>query len=474
MEAAALEAMGFSLGGDEAGPVGLARRAEWKPLARMRWCPDCLSEEPYHRLAWSWPFLRVCPVHGLKLRDSCARCEATGVSDFYTGWHRTGLTACPAGHSLLDQPTERVPDCSGAASIYRLGGFRCDGRDLPAEFLGRPFAQTVKFVIALGFLNQVVADRHNNCVANVAHARDYRLLEAGVRIARGWPDTFDRLAEAVRLAYGSRRSLLRQYGRLYTFAASGAPQAYLPLVREAFATHLLRRPGGPGDTWPEFLPPPPDFGETVGLDETRRLLRLSKRSFARLTKTAAWADMSPCGQDLFRRSDVFELGSRLSRYVPIEEACRVLGLGTARETEQFCRVFGIVPLLWARKAARLAMNRSFDLDELERALAGMRAAGRASPPVCPVGWRTVARQASRQAKLGDRTLHTALLSGRLQPYVAYPDRQGLAAFTFDATEVAEVVPPTRTRRRLSNASSSDAAARAGVRPICCHSRCRRR
>ena len=438
MEVAALRSMGLEQDGDQAGPVGLARRAEWKPFARMRWCPACLAEKPYHRRAWSWPFLRVCPVHGLKLRDRCVECEATGLSDFYTCWHRTGLTACSAGHPLPNQPTEAVADCSGAASIYRLCGLRCDGPELPSVFVDRPFGQTIEFVIALGFLNQVVAERNSNKVANVAHARDYRLLEAGVRIARGWPDTFDRLAEAVRLAYGSRRSLLRQYGRLYTFAASGAPEAYLPIVREAFAAHLIRRPDGP-DTWPDFLPVPPDRGETVGLEQTRRLLGQSKLSFARLMKTVVWKDMPACGPDLFRRADVFALKGRLSRCVSIDEARSVLGLGKSREIEDFCRAAAIVPVPWASNAAYLAQNRSFELDDLERALARIRRAGRTSPPVYPVDWKTVTKRASGRARIGVCKLHAALLSGRLQAYVAHPDRKGLEAMTFEAAEVGDVI-----------------------------------
>ncbi len=439
MEVPALSSMGLAHDRDQSGPVGLARLAEWKPFARMRWCPACLSEKPYHRRAWSWPFLRVCPVHRMKLRDSCAECEATGVSDFFTGWHRTGVTTCFAGHSLTHQPTEAVPECVGAAAVYRMCGLHCDGPDLPTEFVGRPFGQTIEFFIALGFLNQVVANRNNNEVANVAHARDYRLLEAGVSIARGWPDTFDRLAEAVRLAYGSRRSLLRQYGRLYTFAASGAPEAYLPMVREAFAAHLLRRPDGPGDRWPDFLPPRSDLGETLDLEETRRFLCLSRVSFARLAKTSIWKEIPACAPDRFYRSDVFALKSRLSRCVPIEEAQRRLGLETPQETEEFLRVAAVAPIAWARRAKYFAQNRTFELDDLERALARVRQARRPSAPLRPVNWKAVMQRVCGRSDAAIGKLHAALLSGRLQAYLAHADREGLETMTFEEAEVTDLV-----------------------------------
>ncbi len=440
MEVATLTSMGLARDKEEeVGPVSLGRRAEWKPYARMRWCPACLSERPYHRRVWSWPFLKVCPVHRLKLRDSCTECEAIGVSDFYTGWHRTGLTACFAGHPLPGQPTEAVPECDGAAAIYRMCGLRCVGPDLPTEFLDRPFGQTIEFVIALGFLNQVVADRNNNKQANVVHAGDYRLLEAGVRIARGWPDTFDRLAGTVRLAYGERRSLPRQYGRLYTFAASGAPAAYLPMVREAFATHLLRRPDGPGDRWPDFLPLPRDCDEIISLEEARGLLGLNKLSFARMTATVVWKDMPFFGPGLFRRSDVFTLKRRLSRCLTIDEAGKLLGIETSQETEMFCRVAAIAAVSWAPKAKYLSQHRSFELDELERALARVCRAAQTCPPVCPVDWQTVVQRAFGRSIIDIGKLHAALLSGRLKAYVAFTDRRGLEAMTFEDAEVCELI-----------------------------------
>lgn len=40
----------------------------------LRYCPDCLAENGYYALTWSFPWLEGCPRHGLRLLERCGHC----------------------------------------------------------------------------------------------------------------------------------------------------------------------------------------------------------------------------------------------------------------------------------------------------------------------------------------------------------------------------------------------------------------
>ncbi|MFX0172495.1 MAG: TniQ family protein [Candidatus Hodarchaeota archaeon] len=45
---------------------------------QLRYCPMCWNDENerYFRISWRYPFVVVCQVHGIKLRDTCPSCNA--------------------------------------------------------------------------------------------------------------------------------------------------------------------------------------------------------------------------------------------------------------------------------------------------------------------------------------------------------------------------------------------------------------
>jgi hypothetical protein len=158
-----------------------------------------------------------------------------------------------------------------------------------------------------------------------------------------------------------------------------------------------------------------------------------------MTKTSAWGNMPHSGPGRYRRSDVFALKHRLSRCVDVFRAQTVLGVATLKEFDEFCRAASIAPVPWSRKVESLARSRTFELNDLERALARIREAGRTSPPSCPINWRAVARRAGGRRVIYNSDLYAALLSGRPQAYVAYPERDGLEALTFEEADVVRVL-----------------------------------
>jgi hypothetical protein len=49
----------------------LARSA----VKRLRWCPDCLKQERYYSLLWSFPHIPGCPQHGIWFLEVCPHCQ---------------------------------------------------------------------------------------------------------------------------------------------------------------------------------------------------------------------------------------------------------------------------------------------------------------------------------------------------------------------------------------------------------------
>ncbi len=64
------------------------------PSKNARYCPACLEEDldPYFRYSWHLPFVTVCPVHRLLLRDRCPHCHAP-VNYWATTWKHS-ITSC--------------------------------------------------------------------------------------------------------------------------------------------------------------------------------------------------------------------------------------------------------------------------------------------------------------------------------------------------------------------------------------------
>lgn len=74
-----------------------------KGISRV--CVECLRENPYHRLAWDFAPVTVCPVHATQIIGACPRCRTP------LHWRRNKLTECGNGHDLLEcsMREQRVP-----------------------------------------------------------------------------------------------------------------------------------------------------------------------------------------------------------------------------------------------------------------------------------------------------------------------------------------------------------------------------
>lgn len=70
-----------------------------------RVCVECLREDPYHRLAWDFAPLAVCPVHATQIIGACPQCKQP------LHWRRNKFIECGNGHNVLEcsKTPQRVP-----------------------------------------------------------------------------------------------------------------------------------------------------------------------------------------------------------------------------------------------------------------------------------------------------------------------------------------------------------------------------
>lgn len=60
---------------------------------RLKFCPACLAEKPYHRKIWDVLIVTVCPIHGNLLVDLCSKCKTP------IAWEKPPLLYCQCGQA---------------------------------------------------------------------------------------------------------------------------------------------------------------------------------------------------------------------------------------------------------------------------------------------------------------------------------------------------------------------------------------
>lgn len=147
-----------------AGSLDIARKA-WIPVARMRYqaaaefpkvllagsrlsyCPECLRNQPQHRLIWQVPGVRACPEHGCRLVERCPGC------DRFLIWRNCGLDwSCLCGASLLDADSDEAS--SGELFVARLVRDECLDREGAARDLYVSLAEGAKLLRRIRLLGR--------------------------------------------------------------------------------------------------------------------------------------------------------------------------------------------------------------------------------------------------------------------------------------------------------------------------------
>ncbi len=447
-----LARMGFQEG-DEGWVLGHKLHTEQLFNSKRVCCPDCLAEKPYHRRIWDLRQVDVCPRHSRQLIDRCPDCGM--VIRWTSQWY---LLFCNCG-TRLDQPgiSLSVDDCTGARAIYLHCGLSGIGEQarLPSDFGELPLASLLDVLFFLGRMDRVIARSNPDGLQAREMRTDRSILNAGTRIALGWPGSFNDLAERVRAARQGRSGVQRQYGYLHRFImrSAGTPQG--ALLRTAYAQHLAGRDDVTERCWPVGLPHPGEAMTGLSPSEIQRALGLGGNSFSALRKTPLFTGIKPIlsarnSTVQYARADIEALRTKLDRMVSPGVADRTLGLGKGRT--DLLVAAGIVEVHHWNRHHRNSEQRSVDLADLESLFRRIRALAISTAPGRPVTFDTLLVMAQVRRLVSYIDVIQCLLSGQLRGYVADPGARVLSGVTFEKagaeTIMNRLASPARTGKML--------------------------
>ena len=452
----AFAAMGFIAGGTEAF-LGHRMPLDTSTRQSMRVCPACLAEAPYHRRVWEHRQVDACPVHCLKLLDRCAEC----VDGPRFGWKRHSLMLCNHGHDLSRQTVPSTGDCIGAKVVYRHLGLRCEGPDLPPDFSGFCLSDLLDMLFFLGRTDLVIAQANPERVASRQMSTDGAILDAGARIALGWPGSFDPFAERVRAAYSGRATVAKQYDYLHRFIMKCGSEPYAGMLREAYASHLSKRDDITETSWPDFLPRKPTVQPGITTLEVLAILGIGRQRFLELKALPSWTDTVPHlpargGVPVYRRADVLAYkertrlpGTQGTGVIAATVADRMLGMGmaTGKSTQLGKNGFFSIDQGAPSNGRR---RPTVNLAELEAFIDKIRELAVEKRPTTPIRFEIVLRKTLARRVVTLTDLVRCLLSGELRGHIAEPGKPGLASMAFDDTGVTDLLDrlssPSRTGR----------------------------
>lgn len=433
----ALAQMGFE--DEEAGWV-LGHRMPLNRLHRAaRYvCPDCLAEVPYQRRIWSLRQLDVCPRHGRALMNCCPECSGR------LSWvGQSTIENCYCGAELnVPGTTAPADDSTGARAVYLHCGLAAPDDGLPSAFTGLPLAALLDLLFFLGRMDLVIADGNPDGLQPREMLTDRRVLNAGARIALGWPESFDNMAGRVRAARPGRRGVMKEYGYLHRFIMRSGKAPYAGLLQNAYASHLARRADVSDRAWPPLLPRPALQMDAMTPMEVQRALGLGRNSFAFLRRQPLWTDIEPVtsarnGTPQFARSDIDALKARLSRLMSPGVADTVLGIGRGR-TAQLVEAGLITACHWNRNH-RNSEQRSVDVADIYALFDRVRSLATSAPPAQAVTFESLLKMATARRVVTFIDVIRCLLSGEIRGHLADTGTPGLASLAFDRADAEQMM-----------------------------------
>ena len=185
-------------------------------LSRRRYCPDCLRENAFHRMAWDLSLVTGCPRHAVRLIDGCPACHKS------LRWQARSLTRCPRPVCWADlraaaaEPVNSDRMAGVTATLDALA-------DIPPLGAGPPGlsgGELVRLAFQLGAFSRGservgrpidLLDRHPEAM--------HLILNEGWAALADWPRGFHALLEQLRGRSAGRRGRygLRVHPRSYGF-----------------------------------------------------------------------------------------------------------------------------------------------------------------------------------------------------------------------------------------------------------------
>ncbi|WP_448187576.1 TniQ family protein [Azospirillum sp. sgz301742] len=432
---------------------------------RVRVCPLCLADAPYHRAVWSLSLSTACPLHAVRLVERCPRCRVRLT------WTRGGFETCRCGQDLRETQPEPVDPAV-------LGGLRAVHERLaapPGEFRGLAGAGGLGGVLklvhrlggmALGF------QRFVKPLALADHDADLavRVVDAGWRACADWPASYIAFLETLRSGAADRDGrygMSKAFGALPTWLAKEAGEPVVDMARERLLEYAAGIPGMA--TRVEAV-----HERRGSLPSTQRTLPV--KAAAQLIGTSDWKLHA-----VVRRHGLIVSGgggsgepmlmSLASAEAIAEEIHGLANVGAARKVlgvqqkgfEQIVAA-GLLPSPATGPAAEIAGKRVWRIAELEALIDGVAAVCRkdrsARSGLLSLAAASVSLGASAGIGLG--ALVRAILDGRLAVHPGDAERPGLGRFVVDQVDVAAL---GRAVLKVESTSISleDAATELGVK-----------
>jgi hypothetical protein len=432
IDSSELEAMGFFKAGSERF-LGHDVPGDMLFHQRFRLCPGCLADSAYHRRIWDHKQIRICPLHKIRLIDSCPRCSDKERPVPLT-WRRQHLLYCANGHDLRDTSPESVPDVTGTAAVYRFLGLPCRAPFLPKAFRKLPLQPLLDFLFFLGRMEVVVASGRVRDYCGHDMLTDPAILDAGVRLAGGWPDSFEALARAIRSRAPGGGGFRIEYDSLHRFAAASTGKPYAKLIKDAYARHLAGRPDIPTGSWPTFLPVRPKLPSALKVTQALRMLSPDGALRAGIKNDLMWNGLTklPRGKlsPLLVKHEVLALVKRLRTLVSPRAAEGLLGLSHGRPQE-LCSAGLIQFTTWSGHRGR-AEDRLIAISEIERKVLSQ---ARSKPPKRSIKFTQLMQRAVRPTIASFPDVYKAILSGELRGYPGKATAPLFGSLRFEEAEV---------------------------------------
>lgn len=210
--------------------LGQVMHRDHYSVAKRRWCPECLKEEPYHRGWWDVVAITSCPWHGVELVDDCGCCKKRN-------WQSFGMTYCQVGHDLRKVATSRLEPDDIVVDAYLVD------RLVNPEHVSHPLLGGMSFGEAVMVMERLGQASHDES-GRLRRARkalgQRKLLELGFGIVVNFDIAFVALLDRL-VADGSGRrgkwGVTRAYGEFYQWVNDMADSPLASAMKGAIAEH---------------------------------------------------------------------------------------------------------------------------------------------------------------------------------------------------------------------------------------------
>lgn len=439
----ALELDRISYPTDEASRIRFAGHEiprDFLTLGRRRYCPRCLLEDAFHRMAWDLTIVTVCPWHALPLLEKCPGCGKT------LKWRTNSLTRCPdrrCGADLRKAAMDPITDGRMAgvvATLDALFGSTPDGGPP-----GLPSGHLVRLAFHLGaFARGYVRFGRATEIAR-RHANEMHLvMEEGWAALADWPHGFHALLRSLRSKAAERRGrygLRKEFGYLTHWLILFGAEPWCKPVAEEFASFVAGQTdlATKAISLQRYASLEALRHRHMTLGEAARFLGVAPETMSDLAARENLFLVPPSGPgapSLLRADRIKALRDAKAATLMKQEAERLLAV--SRHVLRDLEALGLLPTV--PHSERITYQRLYRRSDIERLISRLEAA------VLPGSHQLKRTDALPDAGRGVRTvgaLCIALLEGRLRAAAVDQDACGLRRIRLDPVMVAEKLPVRR-------------------------------